>query len=84
MWAGMVAHTCDPHYSGGGDGEVYGLRPVRAKSLQDPVSTNGWVYPSYMGKPNRRHKVRSYLKNNQHKHSGRVTQVVEHLANTRT
>jgi hypothetical protein len=38
-----VGHTCNPSYSGGRDGEDHGLRPVRAKSSQDPISTNHWA-----------------------------------------
>jgi hypothetical protein len=38
---GAVAHICNPNYSGGRDQEDHGSRTVRAKSLQDPISTNG-------------------------------------------
>jgi hypothetical protein len=30
---GMVAHACDPSYSGGRDQEDHGLRLLRTKSL---------------------------------------------------
>jgi hypothetical protein len=33
-----VAHTCNPSYSGGRDKEDWGLKPVWANSLQDPIS----------------------------------------------
>jgi hypothetical protein len=34
----MVAHVCNPTYSGGGDQEHQGWRPAEAKSLRDPPS----------------------------------------------
>jgi hypothetical protein len=56
-WPFAVAHTCNPHYSGGRIQEDHGSRPVQAKSSQDPFSTNSWVgmvvhvcHLSYMGK----------------------------------
>jgi hypothetical protein len=36
-WA-LVAHTCNPSYSGGRDQEALGLKPTRANSLQNPIS----------------------------------------------
>jgi hypothetical protein len=44
---GMVAHACNPTYSGGRDQEDHGSKPVQASSSQDPVSTKpikkrGW------------------------------------------
>jgi hypothetical protein len=33
-----VAHACNPSYSGGGDQEDRGLKPVPANTLQDPIS----------------------------------------------
>jgi hypothetical protein len=33
----LVAHACNPSYSGGRDEEDHGLRPARANSLQDPI-----------------------------------------------
>jgi hypothetical protein len=37
---GSVALSCNPSYWGGRDWEDYILRPVQAKNLQDPISTN--------------------------------------------
>jgi hypothetical protein len=34
----MVAHTCNPSYSGGGDQEDQGSKPVQANSSRDPTS----------------------------------------------
>jgi hypothetical protein len=34
----LVAHTCNPSYSGGRDQEDYGSKPTRANSSQDPIS----------------------------------------------
>jgi hypothetical protein len=41
-----VAHACDPSYSGGRDQEHWGMKPVRANSLQDLTSKtlNEWIY----------------------------------------
>jgi hypothetical protein len=36
----LVAHTCNPSYSGGGDQEDCGSQPARANSSQDPISKN--------------------------------------------
>jgi hypothetical protein len=33
----LVAHTCNPSYSGGRDQEDQGLRPTRANNSQDPI-----------------------------------------------
>jgi hypothetical protein len=33
----LVAHACNPSYSGGRDQENHGLKPAQAKSLQDPI-----------------------------------------------
>jgi hypothetical protein len=38
-----VSHTCNPSYLGGGDLEDL-LRLAWTKRLQDPISTNGWVW----------------------------------------
>jgi hypothetical protein len=35
-----VAHTCNPSYSGGRDQENRSLKPVQAKSSQDPILKN--------------------------------------------
>jgi hypothetical protein len=51
----MVAHKYNSSYSGGRDQKECGLRPVRAKHLQESISTNKLVmvvytnHPSYMG-----------------------------------
>jgi hypothetical protein len=34
----LVAHACNPSYSGGRDQEDQGSKPAGANSLQDPVS----------------------------------------------
>jgi hypothetical protein len=34
----LVAHTCNPSYSGGRDQEDYGWKPTWANSLRDPIS----------------------------------------------
>jgi hypothetical protein len=34
---GVVAHTCNPSYSGDRDEEDRGLKPAWEKSLQDPI-----------------------------------------------
>jgi hypothetical protein len=36
-WA-LVAHTCNPSYSGGRDQEDHNLKPVWANNSQDPIS----------------------------------------------
>jgi hypothetical protein len=36
-WA-MMAHVCNPSYSGGRDEEDHGLKPAQENSLQDPIS----------------------------------------------
>jgi hypothetical protein len=36
-WA-LVAHTCNPSYSGGRDQEDHSSNPAGANSLQDPIS----------------------------------------------
>jgi hypothetical protein len=33
----LVAHTCNPSYSGGRDQEDRGSKPARGKSLLDPI-----------------------------------------------
>jgi hypothetical protein len=33
----LVAHACNPSYSGGRDEEVHGSKPARANSLRDPI-----------------------------------------------
>jgi hypothetical protein len=43
----LVAHTCNPSYSGGGDQEDHGSKPALVNSLQVPITktTNtkhGW------------------------------------------
>jgi hypothetical protein len=38
-WA-LVAHTCNPNYSGGRDQEDRGSKPAQANSSQDPISKN--------------------------------------------
>jgi hypothetical protein len=35
---GLVAHACNPSYSGGRGQEDYGLKPARANGLGDPLS----------------------------------------------
>jgi hypothetical protein len=34
----LVAHACNPSYSGGRDQEDHSSKPARANSLQDPIS----------------------------------------------
>jgi hypothetical protein len=34
----LVAHACNPSYSGGRDQEDQGLKPAQANSSQDPIS----------------------------------------------
>jgi hypothetical protein len=34
----LVAHTCNPSYSGSRDQEDLGLKPAQANSSQDPIS----------------------------------------------
>jgi hypothetical protein len=36
---GTMAHTCNPHYSGGRHWKDYSLRSAQAKSSQEPIST---------------------------------------------
>jgi hypothetical protein len=74
-----MAQACNSSYLGGEDWEDKRFRPARAKSLGDPILTNGWVkwycgcHPGYTGEhkqkdhsPNQSgHKTRPYLKNNQ-------------------
>jgi hypothetical protein len=36
----LVAHTCNPSYSGGRDQQDRGSKPDQAKSFQDPISKN--------------------------------------------
>jgi hypothetical protein len=38
-----MAHTCNPSYLGVRDQEDCGSRPSQAKSMRDPISTNGWA-----------------------------------------
>jgi hypothetical protein len=33
----LVAHACNPNYSGGRDQEVLGLKPAQANSFRDPI-----------------------------------------------
>jgi hypothetical protein len=33
----MVAHTCNPSYSGDRDQEDHGLKPAQENSSQDPI-----------------------------------------------
>jgi hypothetical protein len=33
----MVAHTCNPSYSGGRDQEDLSLKPAQENSLRDPI-----------------------------------------------
>jgi hypothetical protein len=57
---GVVAQTYNPSQSGCGDWEDCGSRTAWTKSLQDPISTNGWVQfyspviPAMQGSTNRR------------------------------
>jgi hypothetical protein len=34
----LMAHACNPNYSGGIDQEDHGSKPAQANSLQDPMS----------------------------------------------
>jgi hypothetical protein len=34
----LVAHTCNPQYSGGRDQEGYGSRPAPTNSSREPIS----------------------------------------------
>jgi hypothetical protein len=36
----LVAHTCNPSYSGGRDQEDHGLKLAQGNSLQDPILKN--------------------------------------------
>jgi hypothetical protein len=36
----LVAHTCNPRYSGGRDQEDHGLKPAQANSSRDPILKN--------------------------------------------
>jgi hypothetical protein len=36
----LVAHACNPSYSGGRDQEDRSLKPARANSLRDPILKN--------------------------------------------
>jgi hypothetical protein len=43
----LVAHACNPSYSGGRDQEDHGLKPARANSFRDPIlrkpiTKKGW------------------------------------------
>jgi hypothetical protein len=40
---GIVAHACNPSYSGGRDWEGQRSSQAQAISSQDPISTNAWV-----------------------------------------
>jgi hypothetical protein len=33
----LVAHTCNPSYSGGRDQEDHGSKPAQANSVRDPI-----------------------------------------------
>jgi hypothetical protein len=37
MGQALVAHTCNPTYSGGRDQEDHGSKPAWANSLRDPI-----------------------------------------------
>jgi hypothetical protein len=85
-------HTYNPNYSSGRDWKDCGSRPVRAKSYQDPISTNklGMMVhpcnPSYLEGIGRicgprmawAKSWRPYLKNKNKRYTG-VAQVVEPL-----
>jgi hypothetical protein len=36
----LVAHACNPSYSGGRDKEDHGSKPAQANSSRDPISKN--------------------------------------------
>jgi hypothetical protein len=38
--APVVAHACNPSYSGGRDQEDHGLKPAQANSPQEPISNS--------------------------------------------
>jgi hypothetical protein len=89
----MVAHAYNTSYLRARDGEDQGLRPGRANSYQDFISSyklhrvTSTCHPSYMESVNRRIvvqaslgiKVRPYSKNNKAKKAGSVAKVVECL-----
>jgi hypothetical protein len=39
----LVAHACNPNYSGGRDQEDCGLKPARANSSKDPISKKPFI-----------------------------------------
>jgi hypothetical protein len=40
LFQALVAHTCNPSYSGGRDQEDHGLNPALGNSSGDPISKN--------------------------------------------
>jgi hypothetical protein len=54
----MVAHACNPSYSGGRDQGDRGLKPAWAKSSWDPISKNASLGKEFM---------RPYLQKTLHK-----------------
>jgi hypothetical protein len=62
----MVAHTCNPTYSGGRDQEDLCMRPAQAKSQPAHISINklmvGACNPSYEGSINKRIEVQANRK----------------------
>jgi hypothetical protein len=59
FFPGVVAHACNPSYSGGGDGEDSNSKVVRAKVSKTPSHQNLGVvahacHPSYVGGIGRR------------------------------
>jgi hypothetical protein len=38
----LVAHACNPNYSGGRDQEDCGSKPDQANSSRDPITKKGW------------------------------------------
>jgi hypothetical protein len=62
MSQALVAHTCNPSYSGGRDQEDRGLKPAWANSFQDPNlkipdTKQGW----WSGSSDRAPSVRSLI-----------------------
>jgi hypothetical protein len=79
----LVAHTCNPNYSGGRDQEDLGWKPPQANSLQDPISKIPNTKKRTGGVAQvveRLHSKHEALRSNPKKRDGGVVQAVEHLS----